>query len=158
MTTGVQQMMREVEQVRDAFHTAVFGSADLDGALALLAPECALVELPMGSGATGLEDLRRYLAEDVLPHLPADLTFTRTSRTVDRWRVADEVTVAFTHDRALPWLLPGAEPNRRRAQVLTVSVVTVHRARITSHRTLWDLSGLLSQLQLAPAGAGPSRA
>jgi len=154
MTTGVQQLMREVEQVRDAFQTAVFCAADLDGALAVMSPDCALVNLPMGTGASGLQDLRRYLAEDVLPHLPADLGFTRTSRTVDRWRVAEEGTVAFTHDRELPWLLPGTEPSRRRAQVLTVSVVTVHRAKITSHRTLWDLAGLLSQLQLDPAGAG----
>ena len=153
MTTGVQALMREVEQVRDAFHAAVFSAADPDAALAVTAPGCTLANLPMGTGATGSEDLRRYLTQDVLPHLPADLSFTRLSRTADRWRVAEEATARFTHDRELPWLLPGAPPTHREAQVLTVSVVTVERSRITSHRTLWDLAGLVSQLELAPRGA-----
>jgi len=140
--------MKEVERVRDAFHDAVFGAHDLDAALAVIAADCTLVNLPTGTGATGVQDLRRWLAELVLPHLPADLVFSRTSRTVDRWRVADETTVAFTHDRELPWLLPGVAATGRRAEVLAVSVVTVRHSRVTAHRTLWDHTGLRDQLHL----------
>ncbi len=151
MTIGVQQLMLAVERIRDSFHTAVYSTGDLEAARAAVADNCALVNLPMATGASDGAGLRRFLAEDVLPHLPADLSFQRISRTVDRWRVAEEATVEFTHDRELPWLLPGVAPTHRRASVLAISVVSVRHSRITSHRTLWDHSALLSQLRLDPS-------
>lgn len=154
MTIGVQQLMLEVERVRDAFQRAVYAAADLEAALAVTAADCALVHLPPGTGADG-GDLSRFLADDVLPHLPAELSFTRVSRTVDRWRVAEESTVTFTHDRELPWLLPGIAATHRRAAVLAVSVVTVRRSRITAHRTLWGPHGSAGPAAARP-GAGAS--
>ena len=151
MTIGVQQLMLAVERVRDTFHAAVFSAPDVEAALALTAPGCTLMNLPAQTGASGTEDLRRFLAEDVGPHLPADLTFRRVSRTVDRWRVAEETTVAFVHDKELPWLLPGIAATHRRVEVLAVSVVTVERSLIASYRTHWDQAGLLAQLHLDPA-------
>lgn len=148
MTTGVQQLMLEVAKIRDRFHEAVYSTGDLEVALATAAVDCVLVNTPTRTGATGEAALRRYLAEDVLPHLPADLGFARISRTVDRWRVVEEATVGFTHDRELPWLLPGVPPTHRRAEVLSISVVAVRHSRITSHRTLWDVDGMLGQLHL----------
>lgn len=150
MTTGIQQLMLEVERVRDAFHRAVFINADVDAALALATADCMLVNLPAGTGATG-DGLRRYLAEDVAPHLPAELTFRRVSRTVDRWRVADETLVGFVHDRELPWLLPGVAATGGRVEVLAVSIVAIRGGRIASHRTLWDHSALLAALLPDPA-------
>jgi carboxymethylenebutenolidase len=64
--------------------------------------------------------------------------------------VAQEDIVSFTHDLELPWLLPGIAPTHRRAEVLAMSVVTVQRSLITSHRTLWDQTALLAQLQAGP--------
>lgn len=151
MTKGVQDLMLEAERVRDAFHAAVYAAADVEAALALTSADCALVNTPAGSGADGTGGLRRYLAEDVLPHLPADLVFRRLSRTGNRWQVADETMVGFTHDRELPWLLPGVAPTHRRAEVLAISVVAIRRSLVTAHRTLWDQAGLLTQLALSPS-------
>jgi carboxymethylenebutenolidase len=148
MTKAVQDLMVEVARIRDAFQAALYSSPDLEAALALTTPGCALANIPSGTGATG-EGLRRYLAADVLPHLPADLTFRRVSRTVDRWRVAQEDLVSFTHDRELPWLLPGVAATDRQAEILAVSVVTIERSRVASHRTLWDQTSLLAQLGLS---------
>ena len=153
MTKAVQDMMVAVERTRDAFAAAVRGG-DVDAALAVVADDVALATLPAGTGARGTEELRRHLAEDVLPHRPADLATTRVSRTVDRWRVVDEQRVTFTHDDELPWLLPGVAPTGRRVEVLAISVVAVRRERITEHRTLWDQHGLLSQLGLPMGAAG----
>lgn len=151
MTLQIQEYMWAVERVRDAFHEAVYTNQDLDAALATTADDVKLLNTPIQSGARGAQGLRRHLAEDVLPHLPADLAFRRMSRTVDKWRVAEETVVSFTHDRKLPWLLPGVAPTHRRAEVLAVSVVTVRRMVIATHRTLWDHYGLLAQLGLDPA-------
>jgi carboxymethylenebutenolidase len=153
---GIQQLISAMEKVTDAFDAAVYAARDLDAALAATAPDCVLENVPLGRGARDQQDLRRHLAEDVLPHLPPDLTFRRLSRTVDQRRLVDEVMVGFTHDRELPWLLPGAGPTHRHAEVLAISVVAFRHtsrlgtteSRITSHRTLWDHAGLLAQLQV----------
>ena len=161
MTFAIQQLMAEIERLRDAFHGSVYAARNIDAALEVTTDDCSLVNLPIGTGASTVAGLRRYLAEDVLPCLPADLTFRRVSRTVDKFRVVDEAVVAFTHDRELPWLLPGSPPTQRRAEVLAISVVSfrhsrvnAHRTRsqLSAHRTLWDHSGMLAQLGLdAPA-------
>jgi carboxymethylenebutenolidase len=98
------------------------------------------------TGAAGQQELARFYAEDLLPHLPADLTRTRISRTVDRFRLVDETTVSFTHDRELPWLLPGIIATHRRAEVLTIAVVAYRRGQIRSVRVLWDYATLTAQL------------
>ena len=150
MTKAVQDRMVEVARIRDAFQTAVFAQRDLDRAMALATSGCTLINIPANRGAGG-DQLRRYLAEEVLPHLPADLTFRRISRTGDRWRVAQEDLVSFSHDREMPWLLPGMPPTHRHVEdVLAISVVTIERSLIASHRTLWDQTALLTQLRPGP--------
>jgi carboxymethylenebutenolidase len=148
VTPGIQELMRAVERVRDGFRRDVL-TGDVEAALAACAADVALVRLPVGTGATGLEGMRAHLVDDVVAHLPADLTFTRVSRTVDRFRVVDEERVTFTHDRELPWLLPGVAPTGKVAEVLVITVVTVRQDRISAVRALWDHAGLLGQLGLA---------
>jgi carboxymethylenebutenolidase len=159
VTMEIQQLMWKLEELAAAFRQAAFVGGDVDAALACLTDDCTLTNVPAGTGGTGTDELRRYLVDDVLPHRPADLEFQRVSRTTDQRRLVEEFTVGFTHDRELPWLLPGVPPTGRRAQVLAISVVSVrHRSRagrttslISSHRTLWDQLGLLTQLDLHPA-------
>jgi carboxymethylenebutenolidase len=159
MTMGIQQLMWQIEGVRDEFHAAVHVARDLDTAVACLGEVCALVNNPVGTGGDDPDAIRRYLAEDVLPFLPDDLAFERVSRTADQRRVVDEVRVRFTHDRELPWLLPGVPPTGERADVLAIGVVSFrHRSsagrtvsRISAHRTLWDHAGLCAQLGVDPS-------
>jgi carboxymethylenebutenolidase len=165
MTMVIQQLVWRIEAIFDAFTTAVYVDRQVDAAVALLAEDCALRNVPAGTGGETEAEIRRYLAEDVLPNLPDDLTFQRVSRTSDQRRVAAETMVGFTHDRPMPWLLPGVDPTHRRAEVLAVSIVAFrHRtslgaitSRIASHRTLWDHTGLLTQLGVADAVAAGRR-
>jgi carboxymethylenebutenolidase len=150
VTPGIQELMREVERVRDGFRRAVL-AGDPDTAVGLCADAATLVGLPVGAGAAGRAAVRDHLAQ-VAAHLPADLTFAQVSRTVDRFRVVDEERVSFTHDRELPWLLPGIAATGRRAEVLAISVATVRQGRLIAVRTLWDHTTLLAGLGV-PAGA-----
>jgi carboxymethylenebutenolidase len=77
------------------------------------------------------------------------------SRTVDKCRVVEESIVRFTHDRELPWLLPGAAPTHRRAELVAISIATFTHSRVNAHRTrslmtasrtLWDHVTLVAQL------------
>ena len=145
MTKAVQDLMVEVARVRDAFSAAVL-AGDLEAALATVDADVVVATRPAGTGAGSRDALRRHLTEDVLDHLPTDLTVDRTSRTVDRWRVADELLVTFTHDRVLPWLLPEMPATGRRVAVTVMSVTVVRRSLVTAHRTLWDHATLLAEL------------
>ncbi len=141
--------MRELERAWDTHRDALLIRRDLAAALAPLAAEPSVVHRPAMTGATGRLALERFYAEQLLPHLPGDLTLSAISRTVDRWRLVDETTVSFTHDRVLPWLLPGIKPTYRRAEVLAIAVVGFERTRIRSQRILWDHATLAAQLGIA---------
>lgn len=148
MTPSIAHFMRELERTWDAHLDALLARRDVAAALAPLAAEPSLVHLPAMTGAAGRQDLERFYADQVVPHLPGDLALSRISRAVDRWRLVEETTVSFTHDRDLPWLLPGVEPTGRRAEVLAIAVVRFDRERIRSQRVLWDHATLAAQLGL----------
>jgi carboxymethylenebutenolidase len=160
MTVAMQQLVRAMQQLTDTFHESLYTAHDVDAALAVVAEDGTVEDVPVPGGPRSGDALRRHLVEDVVPHLPADLTFRRVSRTADVRRLVDERVVTLTHDRELPWLLPGVAPTHRTAEVLAISVVSFrHRTRaavtdslISSHRTLWDHSALLTQLGLATTG------
>jgi carboxymethylenebutenolidase len=148
MTTAIAQFMRELERVWDGHRDALLLRRDLTAALAHLAAGPSVLHIPAMTGAAGRDACERFYAEDVLPHLPADLVLARMSRTVDRFRLVDETTVSFTHDRELPWLLPGISPTNRRAEVLAVWIVAFERGHIRSQRILWDHATLTAQLRI----------
>jgi len=158
VTPSIAQFMRDLEQVWDAHQQALIQRRDLQAALAPLAAEPTVTHIPAMTGGTGRQAVERFYADQFLPHLPADLTLRRISRTVDRWRLVDETTVSFTHDREMPWLLPGVEPTFRQAEVLAIAVVGFDRTRIRSQRVLWDHATLAVQLTItAPAATGLAR-
>jgi carboxymethylenebutenolidase len=146
VTQAIAQFMVDMASVWDEHTSALLGPGDLAAAARHLAADPSVLHMPVMTGAAGEQALKRFYAEEFLPHLPADLTRTRISRTVDRFRLVDETTVAFTHDCELPWLLPGISPTHRRAEVLTVAVVSYARGRIRSVRVLWDYATLTAQL------------
>ena len=158
VTPSIAQFMRDMEWAWDAHQQVLVEHRDLTAALALLAAEPAVTHIPAMTGATGRQAVERFYADQFLPYVPDDLKLSKISRTVDRWRLVDETTVSFTHDRELPWLLPGIEPTFRRAEVLTIAVVGFERMRIRSQRVLWDHATLTAQLNITDrAASGPAR-
>ncbi|GAY12165.1 dienelactone hydrolase family [Pseudonocardia sp. N23] len=158
LTFAIQVLMRRCEDIRDAFHRAVYDDRDVDVAMTVAGSDCTLEHAPVGTGA-GPDGLRAFLADDVVAHLPAGLAFQRVTRTLDQRRVVEETLVSFTHDRPLPWLLPGIPATGRDVEVRAVSIAafrhTTHlgdiSTRITSYRVLWDLYSMLTQLDVDPA-------
>ena len=153
MTTAIAQFMRELERAWDAHRDALLVRRDLAAALAPLAAEPSVVHIPAMTGASGRPAVEQFYADQFLPYVPGDLKLSTISRTVDRWRLVDETTVSFTHNRMLPWLLPGIEPTYRRAEVLVIAVVGFERVRIRSQRILWDHATLADQLGITTGRA-----
>ncbi|WP_165922588.1 nuclear transport factor 2 family protein [Pseudonocardia endophytica] len=156
MTMEIQHLMWKIEGIRDAFHTAVFADRDVDAALACVGEDGVLETVSGVVTARGPDDIRRFLVEDVIDHLPSGLEFTRVSKTSDQRRVAHEMTVRFTHDRELPWLLPGVAPTGRDVETSAVSVASFKHAskfgkvssRILAYRITWDRLDVMAQLGL----------
>jgi carboxymethylenebutenolidase len=146
--------MRELERMWDGHREALLTQRDVAAAVEPLAAGSSVQHLPAMTGAAGKAGVERFYAEEFLPYLPADLGLARISRTVDRFRLVDEMTVSFTHDRELPWLLPGVAPTCRRAEVLAIAVVSFERGQIRAQRILWDYATLAAQLGV-PSLAGP---
>ena len=146
MTTEIAQFMRKLEGRWDDHLDALLARADVDAAMADMTPATSLRHIPTMTGADGRPALERFYRDVMLPHLPADLGFTRRSRTVDRFHLVDELTVSFVHDREVPWLIPGVEPTGRNASVAAIVVVDFDRGAIASQRTLWDGASLAAQL------------
>jgi carboxymethylenebutenolidase len=156
MTMEIQHLMWKIEGIRDAFTQAVFVDRDLDAAMENVGDECVLETVPGVVGARGADDVRRFLADDVIPHLPSGLELTRVSKTSDQRRVAHEMTVRFTHDVELPWLLPGVAPTGRDVETGAVTVASfkhasklgVTHSRILTYRITWDRLDVMTQLGL----------
>jgi carboxymethylenebutenolidase len=140
--------MRQLEHVWDDHVRATMAGRDVRAAMAGMTAEPSVRHLPTMAGAAGAAAVGRFYAEEFFPALPADLIRTRLSRTVDRFRLAEETMVSFTHDRELPWLLPGVAPTHRPAEVLAITVVGFRRGHIDSIRTLWDHATLTARLGL----------
>jgi carboxymethylenebutenolidase len=146
MTTEIAQFLRTLEGRWDDHLQALFVRRDVDAAMADMAATPSLRHLPTLTGADGWPALEHFYRDVLLPHLPGDLRFTRRSRTVDRFHLVDELTVSFSHDREVSWLIPGIEPTGRHACVAAIVVVEFDRGAIASQRTLWDGASLAEQL------------
>ncbi len=146
MTTEIARFMRKLEVMWDEHVEALVVRRDVSAAMAGMTAEPSLQHLPTSTGASGRAELARFYNEALLPHLPADLSLTRRSRTVDRFRLVDEVTVSFLHDCELPWLLPGISPTGHNASATAIVIVEFQRGLIASVRAHWDAASLGSQL------------
>ncbi len=141
--------MVQLERVWDEHRAATLARHNVESSLANMTAEPSIRHIPTMAGAVGRSAIERFYAEELFPYLPGDLALKRISRTGDRFRLVDEATVSFTHDRELPWLLPGIGPTYRRTEVLAIAVVGFERGRISSQRILWDHATLTAQLGVA---------
>ena len=146
MTTEIAQFLRKLEARWDGHMAALFTRRDVDAAMADMTAATSLRHIPTMTGAEGRPALEHFYRDVMLPHLPADLGFTRRSRTVDRFHLVDELTVSFLHDCEVPWLIPAIGPTGRHASVTAIVVVEFDRGAIASQRTLWDGASLAAQL------------
>ena len=149
MTTSIAKFMRDLEQAWDAHQQALLQRRDL----------------ARGPRLAGRRTRRNahpgHDRRDRTPGRRALSTPTRSSRTcptdLDAAQdlphggpvAAGGRDDGVVHPRPeLPWLLPGAEPTFRRAEVLAIAVVGFERTRIRSQRVLWDHATLAAQPRL----------
>jgi carboxymethylenebutenolidase len=133
-------------KVWEAHTAAEFEHKDADAAMATMTDHPVLVHVPVGTGASGREALRRFYAEIFIPQIPPDMALQLLTRTVGQDRVIDEFIVEFTHTLRMDWFAPGVAPSGRRLRVPHVGVIAFERGKIASEHIYWDQATVLLQL------------
>ena len=125
-----------------------FALKDAELAVSTMVDDATVMHLPTMSGGTGKENLRRYYADVFIPGIPADTTSEPIARSVGDGLIVDEFIMRMTHDRDMPFLLPGLPPTGKTVEIPTVVVVTFRDDLMKSERLYWDQATVLSQLGL----------
>jgi carboxymethylenebutenolidase len=132
--------------VWEAHTAAEFEHKDADAAIAMMTERPALVHVPVGTGATGKEALRKFYSEVFIPQMPEDVSLQLLSRSVGQDRVVDEFILHLTHSVRMDWFLPGVEPTGRRLAVPHVGIIAFENGKISSEHIYWDQATVLFQL------------
>jgi carboxymethylenebutenolidase len=138
-----------------------FGAHDPEAAVATMTDDAYVLNVPVMTGGRGRDGVRRFYAEEFIPHLPPDIAITHVSTTVGADQLVDELIVAFTHTTDMPWFLPGVAPTNRRVEFPLVVIVGFRDGKISHERLYWDHASVLSQvgaLGRASVGTGAEQA
>jgi carboxymethylenebutenolidase len=134
--------------VWEAHTAAEFQHKDADVAIATMTSHPVLIHVPVGTGATGREPLRKFYREVFIPQIPADTELQLLTRSVGQNRLIDEFILRFTHTVQMDWFVPGIAPTGRRLEVPHVGIIAFEEGRISSEHIYWDQATVLLQLGL----------
>lgn len=137
--------------VWEAHTAAEFQYKDADRTIATMTDNPVLVHVPVGTGASGKEPLRKFYREILIPQMPPDAELQLLTRSVGQNRVIDEFILNFTHTVQMDWFAPGIAPTGRRLKVPHVGVIAFEGGKISSEHIYWDQATVLMQLGLLGA-------
>jgi carboxymethylenebutenolidase len=138
--------------VWEAHTAAEFVHKDADAAIATMTEHPALIHVPVGTGATGREALRRFYRDIFIPQMPPDAEQQLLTRSVAQNRVIDEFILRLTHTVQMDWFAPGIAPTGRRVAVPLVGIIGFEGGRISSEHIYWDQATVLLQLGVLEEG------
>jgi carboxymethylenebutenolidase len=139
----------------DRHVAAEFAHKDVDATMSTMVEEPYVWHVPALTGATGGEAVRRFYASELVGHTPADAALRPIARTVSADRVIDEFILEFTHDREIPFMLPGVAPTGRRVRIPTVVVMGFRDGKVAYEHIYWDQASVLVQIGLLDPDALP---
>jgi len=134
--------------VWEAHTAAEFEQKDADAVIATMTDHPVLIHVPVGTGATGKAELRKFYAEIFIPQVPPDAALQLLTRSVGQNRIIDEFILHFTHTVRMDWLAPGIEPTGCRLAVPHVAVIAFEDGKISSEHIYWDHATVLAQMGL----------
>ncbi len=129
---------------------AEFGTRDVEATLATMVDEPFLINVAVGTGGRGKEEVRAFYHEFVASW-PDDVQMEPRNRVIGADQLVDEVHVTFTHTNPMEWLLSGVPPTGRRIEMDVAIVVHFRDGRIAGERIYWDQASVLRQVGLLPA-------
>ena len=125
-----------------------FVARDVDATMGTMTDEPYVWHVPALTGAAGRDAVRRFYSTQFIGHNPPDATLHPIARTVSSDRVIDEFVLELTHDREIPWMLPGVAPTGRKVRVPTVVVMGFEDGKVAYEHIYWDQASVLVQVGL----------
>src|SRR5215470_7820281 len=146
-----QQKGWETSELGDLFDGHIareFVDQDVNATMETMIAEPYVHCIPVMTGGTGGEAVRRFYGEHFVNQIPKDVAVTPISRTVGKDSVVDELIVSFTHDRQWDYLLPGIPPTGKKVELPHVVVMRFKNGKVAHEHVWWDQASLLVQVGL----------
>jgi len=134
--------------VFDAHIAKEFVDRDVDATMATMIAEPYVHCVPLMTGGSGGDGVRRFYSEHFVNQIPKDAEVTPISRTIGKDQVVDELIVSFTHDTQWDYLLPGIPPTGKRVEIPHVVVMKFVNGKVAHEHVWWDQASLLVQVGL----------
>lgn len=129
-----------------------FAGKDVAATMATMVAQPYVNHIPTMTGGVGYDMLARFYKYHFVDDNP-EQQIIPISRTVGSNRVVDEFVACFTHDREIPWMLPGVAPTGKWVEVPIVAIVGFSGGKLRHEHIYWDQASVLVQLGLLdPAG------
>jgi carboxymethylenebutenolidase len=125
-----------------------FSTRDTEATIATMVRDARVNHVPVMTGGSGHDELRRFYARHFIPQMPPDFEVVPVARTIGTDRLVDEIVVRFTHTVAMDWMLPGVAPTGRRVAVPLVVSVEFRDGQLCNERIYWDQASVLVQVGL----------
>jgi carboxymethylenebutenolidase len=138
----------ELERLWAEHLAGEFENKDVEATLATMVPDAYVNHVPVGTGGRGTAALRAFYRDDFIPSWPADLVMTLVNRVVGAGKLVDELQLRFSHEKPMPWLLPGVPATGRTLALDLVVCVEFRGDKLSAERIYWDHASVLRQAGL----------
>ncbi|KAF2118568.1 hypothetical protein BDV96DRAFT_488100 [Lophiotrema nucula] len=140
----------DLEALWDEHCKYEFGERDVEKTMATMVAEPYVNHIPTMTGGIGQESLTAFYTNHFVFSNPDDTALELVSRTVGVDRVIDEFVFKFTHDKEMPWLLPGVPPTNKQLAIPFTSVICFRGDRLCHEHISWDSGTAFNQLGILP--------
>jgi carboxymethylenebutenolidase len=134
-----------------------FATRDTAATLETMVEDAYVNHVPVLTGGFGKAALGEFYARRFIPTMPPDTELEPISRTVGSDQLVDEMIFKFTHDREMPWMLPGVAPTHKLVEIPLVAIVRFRDAKLVHEHIYWDQASVLKQLGLLTDDSLPVR-
>lgn len=145
---SVRPTSQELSELFDAHVSTEFVTKDAEATMATMTDDPEVIHVPVLTGGRGTNQLHAFYREWFIPSWPDDVELEPVSRTIDGERVVDEFIVRFTHNREMPYWLPGVAPTGRRVELPHVVIMGFRGDKVAYEHIYWDQASLLVQVGL----------
>ncbi|MBV8674558.1 MAG: ester cyclase [Acidobacteriaceae bacterium] len=125
-----------------------FADFDVDATMETMVAEPYVHNVPIMTGGSGGQGVRRFYSEHFINQIPKDAKVTQISRTIGKDQVVDELIVSFTHNTQWDYLLPGIPPTGKKVELPHVVVMKFENGKVAHEHIWWDQASLLVQVGL----------
>jgi carboxymethylenebutenolidase len=138
----------DLGSVFDQHVAAEFQDKSVDATMDTMVEHPYVWHVPVLTGAAGDKEVREFYSTQFVGQTPEDAVLHPIARTVSGDRVVDEFVLEFTHDREIPFMLPGVAPTGRKVRIPTVVVMGFQDDKVAYEHIYWDQASVLVQLGL----------